>query len=45
MLYGIFFILEITKLGSILEEYCHTVLVCRDLLDAHHMSKRSSGRC
>jgi len=42
MLYGMFLILKITKLGGILEEYHHYVLVCRDLLDAHNSS---SGSC
>ena len=43
MIYGMFLILKITKLGSILEEYRHYILVFRDLLDAHNISKSSSG--
>ena len=45
MLYGMFFILKITKLLSILEEYRHYVLVFRNLLDAHNISKSNSESC
>lgn len=45
MLYGMFLILKITKVRSILEEYCHYVLVFSHLLDAHNISKSSSESC